>query len=399
MSSKKVRIAVVISHPIQHFCPQYVSFAQNPQVELKVFFGSALGYKKYVDENFKTEVSWSNLQLERFPHCFLNGEQVLQPDKNLDATSLENELERFHPDILFIYGYFQKLQRRAHRWAVRSKIAIAYISDSELRHKRNKLKEFFKGVFIRYYFLPIRYFLSMGDANEVYYKKNRVPKDKIIRMHYPIDFVHYEASYLSSNSLNKEIRERFRIDQDEIVFSVVGKLVKWKNQDHIIEAMQMLEAEGVFLTLLIIGSGTMKEAWEQKAMRLKRSKVIFTGFVAVEKLPAYYAATDIYVHPASLEPHSVAISEAILMGCPVIISDRCGSYGPTDDVQEGKNGFVYPFGNIKMLADKIKLLVQDREMRNEFGNYSHRLALQFQEQSHFGLMNQLIEKHNVDLQK
>lgn len=399
MSSKKVRIAIVISHPIQHFCPQYVSFAQNPQVELIVFFGSALGYKKYVDENFKTEVSWSNLQLHRFPHCFLNGEQVLQPDKNLDATSLEKELERFHPDVLFIYGYFQKLQRRAHRWAVRSKIAIAYISDSELRHKRNKLKEFFKGVFIRNYFLPISYFLSMGDANEAYYENNGVPKDKIIRMHYPIDFVHYEASYLSSDSLNKEIRERFRIDQDEIVLSVVGKLVEWKNQDQIIEAMQMLEAEGVFLKLLIIGSGTMKEAWEQKAMRLKRSKIIFTGFVAVEKLPAYYAATDIYVHPASLEPHSVAISEAILMGCPIIISDRCGSYGPTDDVQEGKNGFVYPFGNITILADKIKLLAQNREMRNEFGNYSHRLALQFQERSHFGMMNQLIKKHKADLQK
>jgi glycosyltransferase involved in cell wall biosynthesis len=173
----------------------------------------------------------------------------------------------------------------------------------------------------------------------------------------------------------------------------VGKLVEWKNQDQIIEAMEILKAEGVGLTLFIIGSGNMKDEWEQKANALRKSKVFFTGFVSIDELPAYYAASDIYVHPASLEPHSVAISEAIQMGCPVILSDRCGSYGPTDDVQEGKNGFVYPFGNIKILAEKIKLLVQNKELRKEFGNYSHAIGMTFQERSHFGMMNELIKRY------
>ncbi len=58
MTEDKLRIAIVISHPIQHFCPQYVSFTQNKNVELKVFFASTLGYKKYVDVNFGKEISW-----------------------------------------------------------------------------------------------------------------------------------------------------------------------------------------------------------------------------------------------------------------------------------------------------------------------------------------------------
>jgi hypothetical protein len=62
----KNKIALVVSHPIQHFCPQYVSFAKNKHVDFKVFFGSMLGYKKYYDLNFKKEISWSDLRIEDF---------------------------------------------------------------------------------------------------------------------------------------------------------------------------------------------------------------------------------------------------------------------------------------------------------------------------------------------
>ena len=45
-------------------------YAQTEQkaggVELKVFFASALGFKSYVDINFKKEISWSNLNLDKF---------------------------------------------------------------------------------------------------------------------------------------------------------------------------------------------------------------------------------------------------------------------------------------------------------------------------------------------
>ena len=59
-----------------------------------------------------------------------------------------------------------------------------------------------------------------------------------------------------------------------------------------------------------------------------------------------YCAADVYVHCSDNEPHSLAITEAIYCGLPVVLSDRCGSYGPTDDVQPGINGFVYRCGDV-----------------------------------------------------
>jgi glycosyltransferase involved in cell wall biosynthesis len=389
---RKLRIAIVISHPIQHFCPQYVSFTENKNIEFKVFFASTLGYKNYVDVNFGKEISWGNLQLNKFAHIFLNGEALLQADKNLDAPSLNNQLDEYKPDIIFTYGYFQKLQRRAYQWALKNKVKIAYISDSELRHKRNPAKEFLKSIFLKRYFSKIDFFLTMGNANEDFYKKYGVADNKLIRMHYPIDLVVYQKSYDQKELLRKKIRSQYQIHENEIVISVVGKLVEWKNQDHIIEAMKLLENEGIYLTLFILGSGEMKENWEEKSKELKKSKVFFPGFVNIEELPFYYAATDIYIHPASMEPHSVAISEAIIMGCPIILSDKCGSYGEDDDVQEGKNGYVFEFGNIEHLAHKIKLLAMNDERRKRFSDYSHQVAVAFQQRSHFGIITNILKE-------
>lgn len=395
--NKRERLAIVISHPIQHFCPQYASFALIENLEFKVFFASALGLKSYVDVNFGEEIRWSNLSLDQFKHQFLNGDATIQPDKNLDAPTLEAELSNYKPSLVFTYGYFQKLQRRTYRWALKNNIPLAYISDSELRHKRNRVKDFFKSAYLRHYFSRINYFLTMGNANEAYYKKHGVPPAKMIRMHYPIDWKFYQKKFLEKQMLREKTRDKYGISHDSVVLSVAGKLVSWKNQDHIMDALKLLEQEGIVMQLFIMGSGEMKAAWEAKAKGLVRSKVHFTGFVNAEELPAYYAATDIYVHPASLEPHSVAISEAIMMGCPIILSDRCGSYGETDDVQVDKNGCVFEFGNINQLAEKIKILGEEKNKRAAFGKYSHELGMKFQQNSHGDFLEKLLKRLNADV--
>jgi glycosyltransferase involved in cell wall biosynthesis len=118
-------------------------------------------------------------------------------------------------------------------------------------------------------------------------------------MHYPIDFEAYISSFSQKDTLRKKLREQYNISGNEIVLSVVGKLVPWKNQDHIIDALILLEKEYIYMHLFIIGSGEMEEVWKKKAAALKKSKVHFTGFVNIDGLPAYYAATNVYVHPAS----------------------------------------------------------------------------------------------------
>lgn len=384
----KPKIAIVVSHPIQHFCPQYESFAKYEGAITRIFFGSALGYKPYLDSNFKQEIFWSNLKLESFDHVFLNGDIVLPVTRELDAPTLSKELTLFSPDLIVVYGYFQKIQRSAYRWARKHNIPIAYISDSERRQQRSFLKECIKYPYLKLLFSKISYFLTVGNANEEYYQYYGVSKQRFIRMHFPIDINLYKSCYDQRDTLRSGIRQQYGIRADETTLCVVGKLVSWKNQDHLIEAMKILETQQLYVHLFMVGSGDKMEEWGQKAVVLKKSRVHFTGFVNADVLPAYYAASDIYIHPASVEPHSIAISEAIYMGCPIIISSTCGSFGSSDDVQEEMNGYVYEFGDVEKLAALIKTLISDQSKRQAMGNYSHQLGVKYQQISH----NQTIEK-------
>jgi len=388
----KIKIAIVVSHPIQHFCPQYVSFAKLPFCEVKVFFGSAMGYKKYYDISFGKEIAWDNLKLDQFNHSFLNGDQVLPADKILDAPNLEKELERYAPGIVITYGYFQQLQQRAQAWAHKNKIPLAFISDSERKRKRSFLTELLKKVYVRHRFKKINYFLSVGDANEDYYKYYGVKDRQIIRNPFPIDVDLFEDIYAAKEENNRTLRKIYSIEDDAIVISVVGKIELFKRQQDIIAALKLLKPVKQSIVLFVIGTGPNENTLIELSKDVKNCKVVFTGFIVPEKLAHYYSATDIYVHPSDKDAHSLSISEAVYMGCPVIISDNCGSYGANDDVQEGKNGFVYKTGDVKKLSIIINYLIKDKKLMMEFGSYSRRIGLQNQFISHSKGIQSLVER-------
>ena len=54
-------------------------------------------------------------------------------------------------------------------------------------------------------------------------------------------------------------------------------------------------------------------------------------------LPEIYAATNVYIQPSLMDAHSLSVSEAIYLGCSVIVANTTGSWGETDDVQIDKN--------------------------------------------------------------
>lgn len=392
MKNNNLNIAIVVSHPIQHFCPQYISLSRIPNANVKVFFASMLGYKRYFDANFGNEIVWNNLRIEEFKHVFLNGDQVLPSDKNLEAPTLENELETFQPDAIITYGYFQKFQRACHKWANSKAIPLVYITDAENRQHRKRYKNLAKFFALRWYFKKIDYFFTVGNANEDYYKLYGVNSNSFIRMHYPIDIEVYTKVYDEKELHRKTIREKFGIPQDMFVITVVGKLVEWKNQSHLIDLLQNLERKAKKAHVIILGTGTTLEELKFEAAKLKSNVVHFAGFVDPIDLPKYYAASDLYLHPARIEPHSLAISEAIFMGLPVVLSDRCGSYGENDDVQEGKNGYVYEFANIEEMSIKVIKLIEDKALHKTFSNYSVKISRDFQKRAHGECLTDLIKR-------
>src|SRR5580704_1739523 len=71
MTKNKVRLAYLVSHPIQYQAPLLRRIAQEPDIDLTVFFGSDFSVRGYQDEGFGVGVKWDVPLLDGYRHEFL----------------------------------------------------------------------------------------------------------------------------------------------------------------------------------------------------------------------------------------------------------------------------------------------------------------------------------------
>lgn len=142
----------------------------------------------------------------------------------------------------------------------------------------------------------------------------------------------------------------------------VGRLTYQKGYDMALEALAILKKRGVPVRWYVLGEGE-----ERKALERKRAKLGLTeDFVllgAVENPYPYYAQTDLYIHATRFEGKSLALQEALALGCAAIVSDCNGN---RDEITDGRDGLLCPF-DPEALADCVEGLLRDGEKRRELG--------------------------------
>src|ERR1700757_4717404 len=67
----KVRLAYLVSHPIQYQAPLLRRIAREPDIDLTVLFGSDFSVRGYKDEGFGVEVTWDVPLLDGYRSQFL----------------------------------------------------------------------------------------------------------------------------------------------------------------------------------------------------------------------------------------------------------------------------------------------------------------------------------------
>lgn len=119
--------------------------------------------------------------------------------------------------------------------------------------------------------------------------------------------------------------------------------------------------------LVIAGDGPLRQALEDEAQSLGiAERVRFLGFVNQTQLPAVYRSSDLLVLASEYEAFGMVVNEAMLCGCPVVVSDHVGAR--FDLVHEGQTGFVYPAGNVEALAAILRKILPDRGRLQQMGH-------------------------------
>ena len=119
----------------------------------------------------------------------------------------------------------------------------------------------------------------------------------------------------------------------------VGRLTTQKAYEVSIEAMKLLKDAGRNIRWYVLGEGDQRKKLEKKIDELGLAEdFILCG--AVDNPYPYFAQTDLYVHASRYEGKSIAVQEAQILGCPVLVSDCMGNRG---QVIEGVDGLICSF--------------------------------------------------------
>ena len=110
-TQRRVRLAYLVSHPIQYQAPLLRRIAEEPEIDLTVFFGSDFSVRGYRDEGFGVGVKWDIPLLDGYRHEFLpklrdRGTVSVASPLNYGIVSrLRGEGGDAAFDALWVHGY------------------------------------------------------------------------------------------------------------------------------------------------------------------------------------------------------------------------------------------------------------------------------------------------------
>jgi D-inositol-3-phosphate glycosyltransferase len=183
-----------------------------------------------------------------------------------------------------------------------------------------------------------------------------------------------------------EAKEAIGISPDERMALFVGRIEPLKGLDTLIRAMAIVKRKcKAFVCphyLIIIGGDPEGDSMDmtEEMNRLQSlcgelgldEMVLFLGKRGQDTLPYYYSAAEVVVMPSHYESFGMVALEAMACGTPVIAS-RVG--GLAYLVREGETGFFVPAQDPEALAEKLRLIFVDHDLRAQLGEqavvYAH----------------------------
>src|ERR1700743_2241859 len=147
---RPVRLAYLVSHPIQYQAPLLRRIVREPDIDLTVFFGSDFSLRAYRDEGFGVDIAWDTPLTEGYPHVFL---KPLRDNGTVSPTSpisrgILKTLTGF--DALWVHGYASINSLQAILAANALGIPVLLRAESWLNDRdRSPLKLFLKRLALR----------------------------------------------------------------------------------------------------------------------------------------------------------------------------------------------------------------------------------------------------------
>ena len=377
---RKLRLAYFVTHPIQYQAPLLKRIAQEPDIDLKVFFSSDHSVRGSVDKGFGVQVKWDTPLLDGYNYEFLPVLRNAMEGRVFGSTGplnygIKRRMHEGEFDAVWVHGYNYLTNLQAIRVAKSMKVHVLLRAESTLHDRtRSPFKLAIKDRFFNWLKPRVSAVLSIGEENTNYWKHNFGDDFPIFPFLYSVDNQYFQRQCSAASKTREEFRASLGLEPNRSVILFSAKLVPRKRCIDLVEAyLRITKPASVqpFPYLLIVGDGELRTMLEARAREARPGDVHFLGFRNQSELPRFYDLCDVFVLVSVDEPWGLAVNEVMNAGRPVIVSDEVGCQ--KNLVEDGVNGRVVRAGDIEGLAEALRAVLASRETTLEMGAESLRI--------------------------
>lgn len=254
-------------------------------------------------------------------------------DKDLKKFLKNNKIDLIHIHSPFTMGRFFVKYGKKHKIPTVFTFHTAFKEDFE-RILKLKWQQNFMMNYIMKTINGADYVLSVSNGAADVLKSYGCQKPiGVIRN--GTDFVYPE----NAEELKVQINKQYGLNDDDLVFLSVGRVVQNKRLDVLIDAMKILKDDGLKFKLFVVGDGVYREELMKKASALGLDDcVIFTGRLPERSdIVPYYIRANLFLFPSTFDTASLAPLEAGAMKVPTMLTIGA----PTAEiVVDNQNGFL-----------------------------------------------------------
>ncbi len=369
----KVRLAYLVSHPIQYQAPLLRRVAQEPDIDLTVFFGSDFSVRGYKDEGFGVGVKWDVPLLNGYRHEFL---PVIRDTANPGTLSPLNygifsrlRGGRKAPafDVLWVHGYSSLNTLQGILAAKSLGIPVLVRAEPWLGDRdRSGPTLAIKQLFFRLLRGLVDGALPIGTLNAEYWRHYLGEDFPLYRMPYAVDNNYFQGRSEEAREGRSALQNELNLDPVRPVILFASKLQSRKRCGDLVEAYKDLSpGSGPRPYLVIVGDGEERAALERQVAESSLEGVRFCGFRNQSELPRFFDLATVFVLPSRHEPWGLIVNEVMNAGRAVIVSDDVGCQ--PDLVEDGVEGCVFPAGDVVALTDALRKVLATPETAAAMG--------------------------------
>ncbi len=178
-----------------------------------------------------------------------------------------------------------------------------------------------------------------------------------------------------------------------IIFA--GQIIRGKGVDVLLESLALVKTP---FDCIILGDGSHKAYCEKLCHKLGlQDRVKFPGFIPQEELKNYYRECSVFaISSVWAEPFATVGVEVMRYAIPVVAFDAGGI---RDWLHDSFNGYLVPWMDRQIYADRLERLLKDKELARLLGENGRRMANQRFNFDHYidaldAMFRRVIDEHS-----